>query len=57
MGKLLHSCSLIYSTENSESHAVAQLAEALSYKPKGRELDYRWCHRNFFIDIILPGAL
>ena len=25
-------------------HAVAQLVEALRYKPKGRGLDSRWCH-------------
>ena len=35
-------------------HAVAQLVEALHYKPEGRGFDSRWCH---FIDIILPGAL
>jgi hypothetical protein len=27
-------------------HAVAQLL-ALRYKPEGRGLDSRWCHRNF----------
>jgi hypothetical protein len=27
-------------------YAVAQLAEALRYKPEGREFDYRWCHWN-----------
>jgi hypothetical protein len=25
-------------------HAVAQLVEALRYKPEGRGLDSRWCH-------------
>ena len=35
-------------------HAVAQLIEALLYKPEGRGFDSRWCH---FIDIILPAAL
>jgi len=25
-------------------HAVAQLVEALRYKPKVREFDSRWCH-------------
>ena len=28
-------------------HAVAQLVEALRYKPEGREFDSRWCHWNF----------
>jgi len=28
-------------------HAVAQLVEALRYKPEGREFDSRWCHLNF----------
>ena len=26
-------------------HAVVQLFEALRYKPEGRGLDFRWCHR------------
>ena len=28
-------------------HAVAQLVEALRYKPEGRGFDSRWCHWNF----------
>jgi len=36
---------------------VAQLSEALRYKPEGRGLGSRWCHWNFFIDIIFPVAL
>ena len=28
-------------------HAVAQLVEALRYKPEGREFDSRWRHWNF----------
>jgi hypothetical protein len=28
-------------------HAVAQLVEALRYKPEGREFDSRWCNWNF----------
>jgi hypothetical protein len=28
-------------------HAVAQLVQALRYKPKGRGFDSRWCHGNF----------
>ena len=27
-------------------HAVAQLVEALRYKPEGRGFDPRWCHWN-----------
>jgi hypothetical protein len=27
--------------------AVAELVEALRYKPEGRGFDSRWCHRNF----------
>jgi len=38
-------------------HALAQLFEALRYKPEVRAFDSRWCHRIFFIDIILPAAL
>ena len=29
-------------------HAVAQLVEALCYKPGGRGFDFRWCHWIFF---------
>ena len=28
-------------------HVVAQLVEALRYKPEGRGFDFRWCHWNF----------
>ena len=28
-------------------YAVAQLVEALRYKPGGRGFDSRWCHWNF----------
>jgi len=28
-------------------HTVAQLVEALRYKPEGRWFDSRWCHWNF----------
>jgi hypothetical protein len=38
-------------------HVLAQLVEELRYKPKGRGFDSRWCHLEFFIDIILPAAL
>ena len=29
-------------------HAVAQLIEALRYKPEGRGFDSQWCHWNFY---------
>jgi hypothetical protein len=29
--------------------AVAQLAEALRYKPEGRGFDSRWCYWNFLL--------
>jgi hypothetical protein len=28
-------------------HVVAQLVEALRYKPEGRGFDSQWCHWNF----------
>ena len=34
----------VYNREG--GHAVAQLVEALRYKPEGREIDSRWCHWN-----------
>jgi len=37
-------------------YAVAQLVEALRYKPEGPGFDSRWCHW-IFSDIILPAAL
>jgi len=30
-------------------HAVAQLVEALRYKPEGHGFDFRWCHCNFLL--------
>jgi hypothetical protein len=37
-------------------HVVgAQLVEALRYYPEGRGFHSRWCHLEFFIDIILPA--
>ena len=32
------------------TYAVAQLVEALRYKPEGRGFNSRWCHWIFFID-------
>jgi hypothetical protein len=34
-------------TQNDRWHGVAQLADALRYKPEGRDFDFRWCHWNF----------
>jgi hypothetical protein len=33
---------------NYVGHAVAQLVEALLYKPEGRGFDSRWCHFGIF---------
>jgi hypothetical protein len=33
------------------------VVEALRYKPEGRGIDSRWCHWNFFIEIIIPATL
>ena len=30
-------------------HAVAQLVEALHYKPEGHGFDSQWCHWNFSV--------
>jgi hypothetical protein len=38
-------------------YVVAQLVEALHYKPEGRGFDSQWGIWNFFIDLILPAAL
>ena len=32
--------------EEDSGHAVAQLTEALRYKPENRGFFSRWCHRN-----------
>ena len=32
-------------------HAVAQLVEALRYKPEGRGFDSRWCHWIFSLTL------
>jgi len=34
-------------SKHQAGHAVAQLFEALHYKPEGRGFDSRWCHWNF----------
>jgi len=33
--------------DKTRGHAVAQLVEALRYKPEGRGFDSSWCHWNF----------
>jgi hypothetical protein len=38
-------------------HPVAQLVEALCYKPKVCGFEFRWCHWTFFIYEILPATL
>jgi hypothetical protein len=35
---------------------MAQLVEALRYKPEGRRFDSRWCHWDFSLTV-LPAAL
>ena len=35
---------LLTSRTNTSEHTVAQLVEALRYKPEGRGFDSRWCH-------------
>ena len=37
----------MYDHESKVGHAVAQLVEALRYKPEGRGFDSRWRHWNF----------
>jgi hypothetical protein len=39
-----------YATSDGGTLLVAQLVEALRYKPEGRGFDSRRCHWNFFID-------
>ena len=36
-------------------YAVAQLVEALRYKPEGRGFDSRWCHWTFSLTILLAA--
>ena len=38
-------------------HAVAQLVEALRYKPEGRGFDSRWCHWSFSLTSFRTMAL
>jgi hypothetical protein len=38
-------------------HAVAQLVQALRYKPEGHGVQFLMVSLEFFIDVILPAAL
>jgi hypothetical protein len=38
---------ILLSICNGVGYAVAQVVEALRYKPEGRGFDSRWCHWNF----------
>jgi hypothetical protein len=48
---------------NGTIHTLTETADGgtavkvLRYKSEGRWFDSRWCHWNFFIDIILPIAI
>ena len=50
------SCTILWATLHLLGHAVAQLVEALRYKPEGRGFDSRMVSLEFFIDIILSAA-
>jgi hypothetical protein len=41
---ILHEAALWY-----KGHEVAQVVEALRYKPEGRGFDSQWCHWNFLL--------
>jgi len=53
----VHLGTIFVNNQLDAGHAVAQLVNALRYKPEGRGFDFRWGHWIFFIDIILPAAL
>ena len=38
---------ILLSDARLEGYVVAQLVEAVRYKPEGRGFDSRWCHWNF----------
>ena len=42
-----HLGTVLSCSKDLDGHAVAQLVEALRYKPEGRGFDSRWCHWNF----------
>jgi hypothetical protein len=41
--------SILARTRVEMGHAVAQLVEALSYKPEGSGFNFRWCNWNFSV--------
>jgi hypothetical protein len=47
----------IRSERHQSTHAVAQLVDALSYKPEGRGFDSLMRSLDFLIDLILSAAL
>ena len=48
---------LAFVNSSIRGHAVAQLVEALRYKPEGRGFDSRWCHWNFSLTSVSTMAL
>jgi hypothetical protein len=48
---------ILYFAHNLHLYAVAQVVDALCYKPEGRGFESQWGHWEFFIDLILPAAL
>jgi hypothetical protein len=46
---LAYTFKVIYPTYINLGHAVAQLVEALLYKPEGRGFGSRWCQWNFLL--------
>ena len=51
---MVNSKELIGTTEYLGGHAVAQLVEALRYKPEGHGFDSGWCHWNFSFTSFRP---
>jgi hypothetical protein len=45
--KVENALTFTFSNGRNGGHAVAQLVEALRYKPEGRGFNSRWCHWNF----------
>ena len=50
-------CTIQYTTLPSMGYSVAQLVEALCYKPEGCGVRLPMVSLEFFMDIILPAAL
>ena len=44
--KIISLYSILFPKQDAR-YAVAQLVDALRYKPEGRRFDSRWCHWNF----------